>query len=217
MRSLMGLLATAFLLTQSSQLHFGDLLFVHPPSSTSDLAKAILATGNATLTWLRNHDVPNVTSETADHVALAINSTHFVEATIPKVKITSIAEFCKRQDKGTVLYHGYLSFEDSIRKKAVKVATSTVGDWYSMDFSPPSSGKFYCSSLVEYSYQMALERVNVFLNESFPLIFEPREWWEEFYAKMGQKIPPNGTLGSNPTELLHSPVVRFCRPTRVMW
>ena len=95
-------------------------------------------------------------------------------------------------------------------KTAASIAKAMQGHDYANDFESPSSGKFYCSSLVEYAFNSAanisVTDAGIFLNQSFRLIFEPLSFWKKYYAKMGKTLPFNRT-GSNPTLLLHSPVV----------
>ena len=75
-------------------LQTGDLLFVQPPlDATLPLDSAILATGAATIAWLRSHGVPVASNETVVHVALVYRDTQsdrvtLVEATPPVVTQT---------------------------------------------------------------------------------------------------------------------------------
>lgn len=83
-----------------------------------------------------------------------------------------------------------------------------VGKAYASSFEPPSSGKFYCSSLVEYAYQTVTKQSGVFVKDRFTLLFVPLAYWTRYYAAMNQTLPLNVT-GSNPTLLLHSGPVAF--------
>ena len=98
------------------------------------------------------------------------------------------------------------------RESAALIAAGCEGLPYSTDFAPPSaSAAFYCSSLVEWAYQQASGRPDALFpgrTTPFKLLFEPRGYWRQYYAKMGVVLPRNAT-GSNPTELLHSPMLRF--------
>ena len=104
------------------------------------------------------------------------------------------------------------------------------------DFEPPSSGAYYCSSLVEWSYEQALARGRrqkqklkqklkaqahwrtatpiasggggVLCPGNFTLLFVPLPYWQAYYATLGLDLPVNVT-GSNPTLLLHSPRLTF--------
>lgn len=195
----------------------GDLIFVRPqldPRQAVD--DAILAVGNATIQWMRAHGFQVPTNETSVHVALAWrngSSLIFVEATPPAVRLTRATDFWKAWSGAKAFYHAIVPTDKiprHVQERAVEHAVQQVGTPYSYGFSPPPSA-FYCSSLVEWSYQRAVSTSHVFINQSFPLIFVPRDFWERYYAKMGVKLPPPNTTGSNPTLLLHSPLVRFHR------
>jgi hypothetical protein len=193
-------------------LQSGDLLFVHEPLS-GGLGAAIEATGRATVAWLREHGAPATTDETASHVGLAWRrpgdgSLFVVEALEPAVRLTPADAFFAQP--GAVYYVGSLD-DDRMRaaqKTAAEVAVAQVGKPYADEFQPPPAA-FYCSSLVEYAFEHALGGVpHPFNAESFALIFEPRQFWQDYYQKMNRTLPVDAT-GSNPTLLLHSPAVRF--------
>ena len=87
-----GRTANVGMLAAASDIQTGDQIFVHPafePSSALD--NAILATGEATVSWWRTRGV-NASNETASHVALAwrneSGSLFFVEAVPPTVTVT---------------------------------------------------------------------------------------------------------------------------------
>lgn len=190
----------------------GDLLFVHEPLS-GGLGAAIEATGRATTAWLRAHGAPATTDETASHVGLAWRrpadgSLFVVEALEPAVRLTAAADFFAQP--GAVFYLGSLD-DDRMRaaqKAAADVALAQVGKPYASAFQPTPAA-FYCSSLVEYAFDLALGGApHPFTAEPFALIFEPREFWQEYYKRMNRTLPI-GVTGSNPTLLLHSPAVRF--------
>jgi len=196
----------------------GDLLFVHEPLS-GGLGAAIETTGRATTAWLREHGAPATTDETASHVGLAWRrpvdrSLFVVEALEPAVRLTPADDFFAQP--GAVFYVGSL-VDDRMRaaqRAAAEVALAQVGKPYADAFQPPPAA-FYCSSLVEYAFDHALGgSPHPFNTEPFALIFEPREFWQDYYRKMNRTLPGNIT-GSNPTLLLHSPAVRFAvrRPT----
>ena len=106
---------------------------------------------------------------------------------------------------GTTWQRGVLkNANETILARATMIAASQVGKPYATFFNPPSSGSFYCSSLVEFAYQEALRTPHVFVDERFTLIFEPRSFWTQYYKPM--PLPVNAS-GSNPTLLLHSPDV----------
>lgn len=202
----------------------GDLIFVQPPlNSQSPFDQAILSTGLATIHWLREHGLADnsTPNTTATHVAIAWRSSngslHYVQA-LPSVGvvITPEGDFMHMIPPNTTLYHRrveYSSLKEKsllLGKKAASIAKALQGHKYALDFEPPSSGKFYCSSLVEHAFNSAANLSGgdkgVFLNQSFKLIFEPFDYWRSYYAKMGKTLPVNRT-GSNPTLLLHSPAV----------
>jgi cell wall-associated NlpC family hydrolase len=62
---------------------------------------------------------------------------------------------------------------------AVQAAKKELGKPYAEQFQQPSSGEFYCSSLVEYAYQQATDLKLIFTNETFYLLFVPEEFWKK--------------------------------------
>ena len=98
----------------------------------------------------------------------------------------------------------------TVHAKAVAAARSKVGSAYADEFQTPSSGRFYCSSLIEWAYAKAAGRERFFINQTFTMLFIPIAFWQQYYAEANLTIPINAT-GSNPTLLLHSPLVRFSR------
>lgn len=192
-----------------SALATGDLVFVTPLlDGARPLDAAILDTGLATVEWLRAVARVNASSNiTATHVALALRNRSglfFVEAIPPSVTITPAAVFWAREPRSTTWQRGAVDLANrSVAASAVAVAAAQVGKPYATLFEPPSSGAFYCSSLVEYAFRAALAMPRVFVRERFVLIFQPRDFWEQYYASMGEALPVNAS-GSNPTLLLHS-------------
>ena len=91
---------------------------------------------------------------------------------------------------------------------AVTLAVAQQGRPYASSYEPPSSGRFYCSSLVEFAWRQAMEASKVFVLERFELLFVPLEFWTEYYRSMGEKVPVNVT-GSNPTLVGHSRIVEL--------
>lgn len=99
---------------------------------------------------------------------------------------------------------------------AVRAARSVVGSSYASEFEPPSAGKYYCSSLVEWAFARALAEAgqpssmnSLFTqNVTFRMLFVPMQFWKKYYASVNLSVPVNAT-GSNPTLLLHSPAVTF--------
>jgi len=192
----------------------GELIFVRPrfdPSAALD--NAILATGAATIDWLRTRGVAVPSNETVVHVALAVHDAasdelSFVEATPPAVRLTRAAAFFAAWGNGSAFYHGRLR-DPRVRAlgvRAADLALRQLGRPYADDFQPPPR-RFYCSSLVDYAYWRAAAE-HVFVDEPFPLIFEPPDFWEEYYRAQNLTLPVNAT-GSNPTLLLHSEHVEF--------
>ena len=94
----------------TSSISTGDLIFVRPPYDlASALDDAILASGEATVQWLRTHGTPGATREVASHVALArrnnaTGALSFVQALPPAVVETPEADFWHMVGPGTVLY-----------------------------------------------------------------------------------------------------------------
>jgi hypothetical protein len=201
--------------TRSTQyISTGDLVFVHPPfDPRTKVDNAILATGLATVKWLQQQGV-NASNETASHVALAWrnpsnNSLYFVQAIPPKVVLTAEADFWHSAMPNTTFYHGVIH-NTSLRRAAgaaVAIAQQQVGKPYADDFQPPPHA-FYCSSLVEFAFDQALQTIGLLGPANFQLIFVPLAFWVEYYAAMGLSLPTNAT-GSNPTLQLHSPQLTF--------
>jgi NADPH:quinone reductase-like Zn-dependent oxidoreductase len=199
----------------------GDLVFVQPPlNSQSPFDAAILATGLATVQWMRTHGVDRKgapANATATHVAMAWRSgngsLHYVQA-LPRVGVvvTSEDDFMHELPPGTILYRSRVIVDGATSAAAAAVAHSLRGRAYASDFEPPSSGRFYCSSLVEHAFRKAANtsanatHAGVFLHRPFTLIFKPLRFWEAYYDKLGRVLPVNRT-GSNPTLLLHSQAV----------
>jgi hypothetical protein len=189
----------------------GDLVFVHPPfDPKEEVDNAILATGLATVQWLQQQGV-NASNETVSHVALAWrhpsdNSLFFVQAIPPKVVITAESDFLHSCN---TYYHGVIQ-DATVRRAigdAVSIARKQVGKPYADDFQAPPD-TFYCSSLVEFAFDQALQTSGIFGPADFQLIFVPLPFWVKYYAAMGLSLPTN-TTGSNPTLQLHSPLLKF--------
>lgn len=194
----------------------GDLLFLRPPlSASSELDKAILATGKATISWIRAQGIVVHSPDISLHVAMAwraLNgSLYFIQAIPPRVVITPASEFFRSIPPGTTTFHGAVPSSwrntSTVALDASRIALKQVGKPYASDFEPPPN-KFYCSSLIEFSYKHAMQKRHLFFNESFKLIFVPRHFWTHYYEEMGVPLPINVT-GSNPTLLLHSPLIRY--------
>ena len=186
-------------------LNNGDLIFVNPPlDKESAFGRAIRDTGIATLRWWKEHGLETMSSNrTAVHVAVFTGNESIIEA-VPEfgVRKTTKANFFAEYPTDTEFYFG------RIKKVVVSsildsVLRDQLGKPYADDFEPPPCS-FYCSSLVTYAFMTAL---NVSFSPPFELIFEPIDFWRQYYASMNLTLPPKGTLGSNPTLLLHSPHV----------
>jgi hypothetical protein len=141
--------AVALVAAPPAALQTGDLLFLSPRMDPrSPLDNAILATGAATISWLRAHSVPVAGNETAGHVALALRNSSglfFVQALPPVVEVTAAADFWHSTMPTTTFYRGWLT--DSVQRKslaaaAVRAASTQVGKPYAHDFEPPP-GEFY--------------------------------------------------------------------------
>ena len=195
----------------------GDLIFVQPKrSAQSSLDAAILATGTATVQWLRANGVAvPPPAQVVDHVGIALvdaaGNLSIVQAVPPSVVVTPAAFFwAEAREVGATLYHGVVGGEAgslAVRTAAARAAAGEAGKPYATDFGPPPR-QFYCSSLVEFAFQAATGRGRVFVDRPFPLIFVPLPFWRRYYAAMNLSLPV-GVDGSNPTLLLHSGVVTF--------
>lgn len=210
-----GTASTTFLRPHdSSGISTGDLVFVSPPYDiTSAFDDAIMASGEATVRWMRQNGTPNATHEVVSHVALASRNAagelSFVQALPPQVVLTPEADFWHMIGPNTTLYHA-TAVDSAVRAAgpaAAELAISQVGKPYANDFEPPPD-EFYCSSLVEWAYSQALTSTSVFAPDNFVLIFVPELYWENYYEAMGLELPVN-TTGSNPTLLLHSSKLAF--------
>ena len=76
----------------------GDLIFLYPNLSTSSpLDNAILSTGNATLNWMRQHNIEISSDVISLHVAVSYikspNERFFIQAVPPSVVMTPEKEF----------------------------------------------------------------------------------------------------------------------------
>jgi hypothetical protein len=90
--------------------------------------------------------------------------------------------------------------------RAAEAAWSQRGKPYAADFEPPSSGRFYCSSLAVWAYRAAAAKPDgVLLPEglNYTMIFEPLTFWEAYYRRLNLSLPVNDS-GSNPTLLMHA-------------
>jgi len=199
----------------SSSINTGDLIFVRPtPSKYSPLDDAILATGKATLNWMsmNNYDNVDITQPISSHVAMAwrhdtTDELYFVQA-LPGdgVILTNEDDFFHSSIPEFTTYYiakpiAELQEYSSI---AAKIALEQIGKPYADDFQAPPDF-FYCSSLVDWAYQQATKKDEMFAPKDFTLIFAPEQWWEKYYASMTppQDLPSNVT-GSNPTLVMHS-------------
>ena len=191
----------------------GDLIFVRPPlDASSSLDSAILASGNATLDWLRSNNYSvDSNNYISTHVALSYHaadgSRYFIQAVPPQgVLITPLEDFLHMIPIGTELFWGQLAWKSAdIRNHAINRALKQDHKPYANDFGKPPS-EFYCSSLVEYAY----ESYAPFFNDTFTLIFVPMSFWEPYYEARNLSVPVNMT-GSNPTLLMYSPVVALTK------
>ena len=195
--------------------HSGDLLFVRPRSNlSSPLDNAIIAVGNATIEWLRARGVWTPTDETSAHVGIVLrNATTLaiVEATPPAVRLTRWSDFFSAWPEAS-FYHGRpTKGVAQYAAAAARLALSQLGAPYASDYAPPSSGEFYCSSLVAWAYGKASGDAYAILptDTPFPLIFVPHAFWQSYYARLNLTLPPANTTGTNPTLLLHGPNVSF--------
>ena len=198
----------------------GDLVFAHPALDLSQpLDNAIIAVGAATTDWLRQTEHRIIVgNETATHVGIAVRSIDYslyiLEATPPSVRLTPAHEFVenlRNLNRSARLYRGIVA--ERLREKipaAVAAALAQLGKPYADDFEPPSSGRFYCSSLVDFAFSQAMHAPHVFVREDFKLIFVPHEFWARYYQQLGKPLPSN-VSGSNPTLLMHSSLVELHR------
>ena len=172
-------------LPASTSFRSGDLLFVEPPFDPSQpVDNAILAVGNATLAWLRSHGVATPTHQTSVHVGLVYrngSTLAVIEAVPPAVRITPWSAFFETW-KSATFYHA--TPEKHLQEHghaAAQLALTQLGAPYSSEFAPPSTGEFYCSSLVQWAYKSATKDAQALMptRDPFPLIFVPRDFWRD--------------------------------------
>lgn len=202
----------------AASLRHGDLIFASEPLNLAlPLDRAIREVGVSTIRWLNDRGVETSHNDaTAEHVAMVVadgsgHATSVVEAVrLLGVRVLSLEGFFDEFVEGTEFWRGQVTGTSATdRAKAVSFALQRTGAEYAYDFAPPSmlattpwSQKYYCSSLVDFAYQSALGETQVFSPEPFPLMFEPRSFWEEYYKEQSQPVPTG--FGSNPTLLMHS-------------
>mmetsp|Transcript_105220 Transcript_105220/g.226898 ORF Transcript_105220/g.226898 Transcript_105220/m.226898 type:complete len:268 (+) Transcript_105220:28-831(+) len=204
-------------------LSHGDLLFVAEPVDPSvRLDLAVQSIGQATILWLQRHGaLVSRPFHIVQHVGMVVadqfgHAEKVVEAQrVAGVRVLSLPDFLGEFVPGSRFFHAWLpEATKEQRQSAVSYALHRVGAAYAHDFSEPNQkcarqSKYYCSSLVDYAYREALGQDLVFSDEAFPLVFEPRVFWEEFYREQSMGLPSG--CGSNPTMLLHSSRVRYAR------
>mmetsp|Transcript_32255 Transcript_32255/g.69701 ORF Transcript_32255/g.69701 Transcript_32255/m.69701 type:complete len:236 (+) Transcript_32255:19-726(+) len=188
----------------------GDLLLVHENLNFSDpLSQAIQATGLATIKWLREHGNPVSGHDTAMHVGIAADADTIIEAQDVGVRQSNLTEWLSSFPAHVTFFVGEVQeIDDEVRNEAVAFARSKLGVPYAVDFEPPEvDGKYYCSSLVDYAYRHALKSRLVFTKTDMPLIWEPLDFWKDYYRQMNKTLPNYN--GSNPTMLLQSDRVKY--------
>lgn len=205
---------------ESALVRRGDLIFVQLPLNPhEELDDAIHTVGVATLDWLERRGVKIRDRDTAtQHVALMMSDSNTTSAAVVEavrgagVRTRTLTSFLAAYPSGTQFYHGRLrGITDAQAEQAVAVAKAKVGMPYADNFAEPSGSceQYYCSSLVDYAYRSALGQNIAFTCEPFPLLFEPRKYWEDYYASREQVLPE--CFGSNPTLLMHSQRVEYRR------
>mmetsp|Transcript_11253 Transcript_11253/g.24267 ORF Transcript_11253/g.24267 Transcript_11253/m.24267 type:complete len:268 (-) Transcript_11253:933-1736(-) len=190
----------------------GDLLFVEPRLPLMDpFDAAVVATGMATISWLRSHGVRVDSNITVTHVGIVHRQGDrlvVVEALSNGVVATALDDFFAREDSRARFYVGRVrAISETFRHGAARIAVSQIGKPYASHFEQPPAS-FYCSSLVDYAYGQSTQRPHVFAPADFRLLFVPEPFWKAYYAAMHSALPVN-TSGSNPTLLLHSAAVSF--------
>lgn len=208
----------------ASDLRRGDLLFVSEPlDMCCPLDQAISAVGKATVQWLSSRPGGAACAErdeVSEHVAMVITDargrpTGVVEAMrVAGVRVLTLEDFIREFPRGSRFFHGRLhSVSNEMAAEAASHALRQVGAPYADNFASwtaaqgSSQPQFYCSSLVDYAYRTALRKDLVFTDVPFQLIFEPKDYWEDYYRRLGRPLPSGE--GSNPTLLMHSLAVEF--------
>jgi hypothetical protein len=186
---------------------------------------AILATGLATVRWLRQEGgQPEASGEVASHVAIALRDTdgslNFIQAlpTVGVIKTSEADFFHGVNPASTSFYLATVRPSDELRQRralAASLASRQVGKPYAANFEAPPNA-FYCSSLVTWAYSQAaaqppaLSAGGQLCPSNFTLLFTPQRYWDDYYASLvPPQQPPANITGSNPTLVLQSPRCAF--------
>ena len=209
-----------------SDLNSGDLIFLDPkPTKGSDFDDAILSTGLATIKWMEEDDryPPSITNEIASHVGIVWKDEQDSSISIVQA-LPGQGVILKAKDdfvnsipfNSTTIYLGLPNSYvlQDIQEDAASIAYDQIGLPYADGFEKPPNS-FYCSSLINYAFQLAAKERSTTNNledilapSDFVLLFSPEEYWEEYYENLGMSVPVNVT-GNNPTLVLHSYGLEF--------
>merc|ERR1712187_428084 len=155
-----------------------------------------------------------VRRDTAMHVALVKeggSNASIIEATrgvgVRQIPLPQFMGNCSSRCK---FYHGKVQgVTHEQARRAVAFAESKLDFRYAEEYLAPTPNveEYYCSSLIDHAYCDVLGKSLVFTDEPFQLIFEPRQFWDRYYAERNKNLPI--CVGSNPTLLLHSLRVKY--------
>jgi len=200
-------------LSKTSRVHNGDLLFVHVPLDMSNpFQRNIQLCGEATIDWIIEHGIEVKVRQTAMHVAMVVAGSRSVVEAVPGdgVRVQTLVDFFSSYEKkGASFFHGEIQgVSDEQKEQAVQISLEKLGAGYADGFLPwTDAGQYYCSSLVDHAYQHALGEEQVFFEHTYHLQFEPREYWNDYYRELGKPMPRGAS--TNPTLLMHSPRLHY--------
>eukprot|EP00913_Durusdinium_trenchii_P004314 g3999.t1 len=142
---------------------------------------------------------------------MALDADSVIDAQEDGVQQWKLQNWLSSYPGTTTFFVGEVNVDEEVRQGATDFAVSKLGRPYAFNFEPPEmEDKYYCSSLVDYSYRHALgSKRPVFTKIPMPLIWEPVDFWKKYYAQMKKTLPHYN--GSNPTMLLQSDRVQYAQ------
>lgn len=143
------------------------------------------------------------------HVGLVIDASEsnpqVIEAISQGVVITPLAQFLQRSlddaQQPRVMVGRLKATEQKLIPNAIVSAEKQLGKPYNESFVAADGQAFYCSELIDYSFQVANHNQAVF--QHLPMDFtngkSPKilALWQNYYQNLQQEVP-QGQLGTNP-------------------
>lgn len=143
------------------------------------------------------------------HVALVINASEsnpqVIEAVSNGVSITPLAQFLGRsldeQNQPRVMVGRLTPTYQKLIPEAINIAELQLGKPYNESFVAANGQAFYCSELIDYSFQNANHNHALF--QHVPMDFTNGKstkilaLWQNYYQNLQVKVP-QGQLGTNP-------------------